>query len=342
MDKKLLISVKEDMNCYLWYALKLAILDPENSINYRDWFYSHFINPITYCYKNSNTYKLDYIEYFDELKIFGEVLDIEVYMFDKAIKNEVVKCFIDHITNGKYLEIEVDYYYLSDSRHYQSIHYTHPVLVYGYSNNHFDIVSFVDNVYKSMRIEFDELRVAYNNALEINSNLSEAIIAYRVITKKSECIKKYNVNSFISEIDNCREGKGHIDTSIKFPKGLNNIAPIKIGFRAYLEMIKCMKNYDHRLHADYRAIHFMYEQNIQLYKRIMYWKDFLNITQTDIINCLDIIKQCNLLRMIFLKRQLKYNKGSINDHPEEFKFFAQRMEDILKMEQDIWDKICCV
>ena len=58
---------KNVLHTYLWYALKFSILEQPQ---YKQWYHSYFLNPVIYAYRGRNDYKIDYCEYFDEMKVF--------------------------------------------------------------------------------------------------------------------------------------------------------------------------------------------------------------------------------------------------------------------------------
>lgn len=339
VEKKLEINEKINMHCYLWYALNLSILDPENNIFYKDWFYSHFINPVVYCYKNSSRVKLDYIEYFDDLNVFREVLNIDDCMPQNAVNSNIVEFFKECIKNRIYIEIEVDHYYLKYTSYYQNMHFTHPILLYGFGNVFFCAVSFNNNTYRTTNIGFREIVDAYESALRINSETG--VMAYRLITKKEQCIRNYSAVDFYYQIANFCNGKVGLNSE-KIVSLTDSEIPIKTGYQAYREVLGYMKNKLSSAYVDYRVLHFMYEQNMQIYKRLLYWKKAIEIDQNEISEYEESVNRCNMIRLIYLKREIKYanNCDSIYNHPEEFLFFVEEMEKILSRERAVAEKVC--
>ena len=94
MEKRTYVQNISDnvAHTYVWYALKFAIL---NYPMYQQWYYSNFINPVIYAYKEKNIYKIDYCEYFDEMNVFSAVLDIELYNNENYVKVSIGDYFRD-------------------------------------------------------------------------------------------------------------------------------------------------------------------------------------------------------------------------------------------------------
>ena len=164
---------KNVLHTYLWYALKFSILEQPQ---YKQWYHSYFLNPVIYAYRGRNDYKIDYCEYFDEMKVFAEVLDIEEYTDRNCVKSYVGDFFRCCLIEGKYIEIELDFFYIEE---YGERHYTHPLLIYGYEDKTYYALGFNrNNVFAFFTLSERELVEAYYSAVEINYTKENMVDKY--------------------------------------------------------------------------------------------------------------------------------------------------------------------
>lgn len=315
---------------YLWYAMKFSIL---NYPQYLEWYHSHFLNPIVYAYKGINLYKIDYCEYFDEINIFSDVLEIKIFTNENNVKTNINEFFRNSIAKEWYITIDLDFYYIKEyNREYSKKHYTHPLLVYGYSDNMYLVLGFNHNgIFSTFSVTIDEFIQAYKSAIEINY-ASENVIdkcAYHLLKRKN-ITRKFDQSQFMNQLKMYYEGSYQIDASVKFLKGMNDRAKIVTGIMAVNALIESVIN-DSLLTTDYRIFHFMSEQKAKLLDAIKFWKNGLKINDYLINDYTSIVKKYDGMRLRVLKDIYKYGKKNIFANMD---YIYDRLMYIEKLEKD--------
>ena len=318
-------SKKNIPHTYLWYALKFSILIYPLHYN---WYYSHFIDPVIYGYKGQNKYKIDYYEYFDEINIFSEVLEIDLYTDRNCIRSNVEKFFRDCLKEGKYIEIELDFFYITG---YADRHYTHPLLVYGYEDDTYFVLGFNSNgIFTTFNLQSNEFVQAYYSAVKINYTEENMIdkYSYHILKRKTK-VKKYDKHNFINQLREYYVGSHIVDTYKKFPDGMNTEAKIITGRMAIINLLSSAINVS-TLAIDYRAFHFLAEHKIKLLEAIKFWSKDLNIKSNLVEGFESIAKQYEHMRLWVLKSMVKNQHKSENIFINE-QFLSDCLVNVEKM-----------
>lgn len=91
----------------------------------------------------------------------------------KIVKDDILDYFKKLIDNQFYISVHIDQYYLSNSDKYRSKTYVHPVFIYGYKDNMFNVGDFfINDKYSFDLASFEEIREAYNNFIR-NDNMTQ-------------------------------------------------------------------------------------------------------------------------------------------------------------------------
>ena len=110
------------------------------------------------------------------MKVFAEALDIEEYTDRNCVKSYVGDFFRCCLIEGKYIEIELDFFYIEE---YGERHYTHPLLIYGYEDKTYYALGFNrNNVFAFFTLSERELVEAYYSAVEMNYTKENMVDKY--------------------------------------------------------------------------------------------------------------------------------------------------------------------
>lgn len=309
MEKRTYVQNISDnvAHTYVWYALKFAIL---NYPMYQQWYYSNFINPVIYAYKEKNIYKIDYCEYFDEMNVFSAVLDIELYNNENYVKVSIGDYFRDCLERNIYIEIEIDFYFING---YKKEHFTHPILIYGYTGNVFNVLGFNYNgIFAPFTVSERELIYAYLSAVDINYSDKDMIdkYAYHLLKKKSS-IKRFSKDDFIKQLRQYWNGSYLVNTLGKFSNGMNENGKIVTGIATMTELLNVSIE-ESILRTDYRAFHFWAEHKVKLLAAIKFWSNDLNINGDLIESFRELARRSELLRLRVLRDKVRSQQRSEN------------------------------
>lgn len=149
---------------FLHHAHKLAII-LENE-KHLPWFYSNYIQLYTAEYLDE--FKLDFYSFDGK---YARHPGINENWYEKGfflnMHSEIIPFIIGCITNGRYVEILMDEFYLSCKPAYQSWHLSHQSLIYGYDKDkeRFLILGFNRaGDFGEIEVSFSEIEKAFLNS----------------------------------------------------------------------------------------------------------------------------------------------------------------------------------
>jgi len=273
--RKMPITIQKDMNTYLWYAYRFCIIG-ENKHLYEQWCNMHFMSLITYSYKDGISLKLDYEEYLSENECFNDIFCIRNIKFDEMLSLDVEQFIIECIMSKKYIELELDEYYLPRSREYNKDHFVHPIFIYGYSSE--GIVYYMGISSRYMLELFEEKISVVNKALKqgVLFNAANPMLSLvsccRIISYKREINNKYSVEETKRTLE-CLIYSRHNTRIINKKSELMIFSNDKIfyGYDAIESLIRCLqRGYSNDCDIDYRAFHLLAERAHFLKIKLLY------------------------------------------------------------------------
>lgn len=270
------MTIDTHMHAYLWFAYKICIAstDPQ----YKPWFCCNFINTAAY-YMNYGSLKIDYDEYFSNDKSdlpFEDVLSVEETAFGEYSRDlYIVGDICGFLDSGKYVEVFTDEYYLSGYRHYQNMHFVHPILIYGYgeARSIFNCIGYSNtNSFAYIDIPFDNVANAFASARILEERKKTRRVAFHTMqllpfSGKQAFIPK----KFLEELDNYLHSKSRYDWHIKFTDCLNlGFEPV-FGIDCYDLLADCIEKKRYPgLYVDYRVLHFYEERALAMLDKFEY------------------------------------------------------------------------
>jgi len=335
------IKVQKDMNTYLWFAYRFCII-AENKHLYEQWCNMHFMSLITYSYKDGVSLKLDYEEYLSENECFNDIFYIRNIKFDEMLSLDVEQFIIECIMSEKYIELELDEYYLPSSREYNKKHFVHPIFIFGYSSE--GIVYYMGISNRHVLELFEEKISVVSNALKqgVFLNMANPMLSLvsccRIISYKKEINNKYSVEETKRTLE-CLIYSKH-NTGIINKKTESMIFSndkILYGYDAIESLIKCLqRGYNNDCDIDYRAFHLLAERAHFLKSKLLYafqsvGKDFLFYE-----DYCKLYNQYEILRLRFLKDSVK-NRDFLKQQMKR-DFYSDGLGKILSHEKKIVSK----
>jgi hypothetical protein len=218
--KNLDVKLANNLSTYLWYSIKACIL--QTNPNTLHWFNNRFINVVSYNAHSApwgplrHWLKLDYIEHNEPETLFKDMLTFYSYN-NNSIRNFDVAQFVkDCINKNKYVQLEVDEYFVAAKDNYYKEHFYHPVLIYGYDEGYsaYHCIGFgKNNVF--MKFSMTELEL-YESAYSAADMIRDIVwtnpgydVAAVTITRKDTQIAPFDrekfhnsLNQFIHSVPN--------------------------------------------------------------------------------------------------------------------------------------------
>lgn len=301
--KELRLEVQREITTYLSRSLPLSVI-----LTYKKfypWFYGRFIQLFSHV-DPKGIMELNFLEPYD---CFEEIAD-NICLGYNFLKNEksILEFTLDKINLGYYIIINLDEYHIKEKMHYQTQHFVHPSLIYGYDSTKrtFSAIGFnASFLFEKITITYDEFVKAYEDSkLYYKEYAWWAEWSAIQLIKPSDFEEEYpfEINRFIEALDAYLSSTGD---SFKLyamevsPKG------VQYGIEVYDVLVRCLeaallgKGF-----ADYRAFHLLYEHKKGLYDRLA----FVNARYGASQHLLDlhreyseVVEFFNTLRMTVLK-----------------------------------------
>lgn len=290
-----------DMNTYLWYSLKLCIL---NRNDYETWYNQHFIQLYAYDKKNY-LWKLDYEDRENRNSIFDEVIETYTYKKNSFDMEMVLDAIRNYLALEHYLIIELDEYYIPEKALFHHKHFVHPVLIFGsdLQNKTFDCIGFDKcNVFGQLKICYSDIFEAIRSAENI---ISQEAIMFSSLKPKIKKID-YNYQFLLDGLQRYLVGEPIYKNTIK-----KNIEPY-YGIKTYYAVSECLKQNI----FDYRVFHLYAEQKRELQKKILYFnnlKDIKDVVMQMALNKYrsEVVLEFEALRKFVLKYMYKNNLNNV-------------------------------
>ncbi len=264
-------------NIYLKPAIFFSIINTmENALQYK--FMSAICQYIKVYIQGPLLYNDGYIKVFDtytEPKQVERFIKLEKLEW-KEVDNKA--SIIDILYTSRYCLFNIDEFYLPKSYYYKRVHYYRDLLLFGYENNTFMIMT--NNMYgqyTKMIIDADELMVIIRKSL-INASSNENCIydnswSVYLLSKKTEKSPAFNIQTFNELL------LRNFDVSIVYhDNSAGIISEYDVyGFQIYNYIYKAtqllMQNIEK---IDYRAYALLAERYKNIYETLSFLQDKYN------------------------------------------------------------------
>ena len=298
--EKHLPVAESPIRCLQYLSYPLNILANDN--DYLPWFYSNYIQLAW----NRDLSSLLTFYYFGDVPDWRNILWIDYQSFHKnifALNNIDISSFIvNSINEGWYFYTSYDEFYIPDTLVYNTQHFIHDFLIYGYNleDQTYSILGYTrDMVMRKRKIGFGDFRKAF----------LAGINDYRVILMKKRKNFYYNfdirnVYAMLSEYLYAK------DTSMNY-SAYRNPDPDKV---YGMEIYKYLKMYFEKPDSfDMRPLHLFYEHKKCMTQRIKYMNANGFLIHCEYLNdiFIKIEAKCLILRNIQLKYIVTKNKRNI-------------------------------
>jgi hypothetical protein len=308
-EKKLNVILQDKVRGYLNYSFPLcSILWYQGNCN---WFHEHFIQ--IYSMESPSGYL--WMDYLEELYFYKDVLDSEFIDEISAFAiYDIIEYLKLQIAEGNYLLIFLDRYYIKDKSEFDNSHEPLQVFLYGYDDktNLFHSIGFDKNRrFTYTTLSYEEVRKGFRSVL---TNFSDASIwekLYTIIKLRPKFNDNYvcQLNKIWNNLYNYFYGIG--DKTLLRPEIIIERGSEAIyGIKCNDELIKHLHNLSYGRHTmDYRYVHMLTEQKINLYDNLKFLivkLDFGAMYLEELEKYQDVI-------MLFNKSRILYSKGILRD-----------------------------
>lgn len=289
-----------EMNTYLWYSLKLCILDKRN---YESWYNQHFIQLYTYDKKNY-LWKLDYEDRENRDLIFDAVIETCTYNKASVDSDIIIDSINCHLVSGYYSIVELDEYYIPAKALFMSKHFIHPVLIYGTNlvDKSFKCIGFdKNNIFGQLEVKYSDFIIAIKSSKDIIS--SKAILFSLLKPKTTQIV--YSPQTIQEAVEHYLAGKPIYENKIE-----KRVNPY-YGINTYSAIIECLQQNI----FDYRVFHLYAEQKRELQKKLLYFYNHEDLKdKTLFATIIDFKNEVALSAETIRKYALKYMyKNNLSD-----------------------------
>ena len=335
MDKKKLLIMETPLNGYMEDAYMLTVAITKES-NY-EWIYSNYIQLI---YQNPSKYDNQPVKFFKVSYKNGYIWDAECPLLCcdtitrdmlEVINIDIIEFICKSIFQDKYIKIYLDEFYLSYRMQFKKEHYIHESFFFGYDYEKKELYGLayaIDKAayqFKEFTVSMDEVRRAYNAAF------IESVQKERIMMLSCNCEKYYEFDIKIVK-NSIWEYINSIQTDLKYGEINNPNKDYIFGINIYDELINYFK-------GDVKSktvipLHIIYEHKKLMYDRIIYMieNQYISYEQNIIEDCLKIINETYICKMLFLKY-------SFSDTIHNYERLISCLKKVKKHDRDFMEKL---
>ena len=351
MQKDLDVMVAKNHCTYLWYSIKASIL--QTNIYTHHWFYNRFINVVSYNAYSApwptlhHWLKLDYVEHNEPEKTYHDLLDFYSYNSNSIRSFDIVQFVKGCIYEYKYVQLEVDEYYVYAKDNYYKEHFAHPILIYGFDEESalFHCIGFgKNNVFMKFTMTRLELYESAYSAAEMIGGTARTNPDYDVaavtIVRKDSTVPPFDRELFYHSLDQFiySDADHHYMWLMSQDNGLNICG---YGVEALKNVPQCIRQKKYEdLNIAYLDFIFLQERNLGLYNRMKwYLKAFgiANLETDDMMNRYKkLTKDYRRFHFLILKEYAAARDFFVTNSPKRFEI-ADMLDQLIIEEQFILD-----
>lgn len=297
---ELKVVVQRNITVYLHRSLPLCAILPYDK--YLPWYYSNFIQIFSYVDKKEKFI----IDYMEPCSCSGEIMHVVNLAFHLLKhKENIINFIVEKINLGYYLIMFVDEYYLPNKWAYQTSHFVHSSLIYGYDSEkeQFLAIGFNQNmIFTKMVFDYTNFEEAYESAkIYYKDSAPWCELSAIQLMRPNNFEEEYPFSNerFLRELKDYLFSIGDARRLYAFMYSDNRA---EFGMQVYDAAIRNLENLFHgEATIDYRAMHLIWEHKKGIYDRIEYMISRNNLTGEIIALHKEYIQVINLSNNIRLK-----------------------------------------
>jgi hypothetical protein len=325
MKKLLPINDRPMIIGYTHHAYPLSIASIND--NYKDWFFSNFIQLKSYktFFPEDTFIDFDFTyHYYDNNPWIDTTCINEEEQEDISIEDLVIEC----IENDEYICIFVNQYFISGLNGYQSFHFTHEILIFGYDEK--------EQLFSA--IGFDKT----GNYSKMNVNKSELLLGYQHRNEKRLFNREYPIYKYKYsdrfkcklDIDNIKDLINDYLLSTDTPTKRSQKDRLHYFEHVYgLSVYNYLKLYysDPTRNKDIRPAHIFWEHKKVMLERLNYLYKRKIVNEKLYSKYENVVELASILRSKIMKYNFTSNSKELITIPELIDNIFFEEERILKL-----------
>lgn len=333
-------------NTYMYLPMSVLIVHDET----QDWLHENFIN---ICCDNSKNGRLLNVGN-GFMGFYNSVFEYSVSTYDDVNALQIIERLKSELIRGNYAYIYLDEYYISAKSSYNTSHFRHQSLIYGFDDEKkiFNAVAFdKTDHYAQLEYSYSEVTDGYLSGIQCEDPLviePFGVAFFKIIPEFKHKLCFRNVINSLTDYINSSFPKDYkythsnlIEYGITVPQmqtcqgpfGLNVVKEI-----ADYILNRSLGQMDFR---DFNRVHFLYEHACMLLDRLNYYFDYLTEKyRNDFLSLIktyeDIVAKYEKARFLYLKMKMTYsNANDIIEHQRNNIFkIANILKEIVPQEKD--------
>ncbi len=314
IENELVVTLQNDINSYLYYALPLCVILSDNK--FQSWFFEHYIQIASIIYANGNMgcQYVDGVTY-DFRRFYDDVIELNsVGSIIIKYNLDIIEYIRDCIDAGYYLVIFADEYYLPQKLSFNKKHFVHDSLIYGYDNEKQQIKAIAFDIkhkFNKILYNYEQYKKAFRSGCQYYKESGIHWMEGRLVNtiKQNKFIEDYpfSIGRFLKQLRNYLDSV--IDNKSEYFLRLIETGneQVKYGIDVY-DMFTCRLEEllrENKISGlGYPTVHFLYEHKQGIFKRLKYITSIYKIDNNlaELIGEYQkIVDKINMMRNIFLK-----------------------------------------
>ncbi len=313
MDKRKLVIMEAPLKGYMEDAYMLSVAITRES-SY-EWIYSNYIQ---LAYQNPTKYDNQPVKFFKVSFKNGYIWDAECPLLCcdtitrdmlEVMNIDIIEFISKSICQNKYIKIYLDEFYLPYRIQFKKEHYIHENFFYGFDYEKKELYGLAYTIdkgvyqFEEFMVSMEEVRQAYQAAF------MKSVQKERIMMLSCNCEKYYEFDIKIVK-NSIWEYINSIQTDLRYREINNPNKDYIFGLNIYDELTNYFKGDVNS--TTVIPLHIIYEHKKLMYDRIMYMieNQYIYYEQNIIEDCLKIINQAYICKMLFLK--YSYSKTTQN------------------------------
>ena len=328
------LVLQQDIKTYLYLALPLCALRTSPALE--GWYYENFVNIYLY-----------WDVHFGYEGLAG-ALPIHDVLDRSTVNHHRIRDIIEELTaqlqDGRYAYLFLNEFYLSTSTSYQTRHYEHDSLLYGYDRETETFLAVAMDKrgqLAKLRYSFKEVREGYERLFDHNF-YHEPPIFFRLRPLESPRPYPFSLRRFTRRLQEYRQSVG------KRGEGyftLGNVQPGPYGLDAARCFLRHLQATDTLGFFEFRSMHFLHEHKKGLLNRFRYLDERFGVT--GLADCLpaweQITEKVGFLRNLMLKYDTMRQMAARDDMKDRLDRIREKvilgLEEVLPEEEAALDPI---
>ncbi len=342
-DCRKLLPVTEDVHykTYLFYSTRMAVLQTDN--NLRKHLYHSFVDMKAYV--NVNNYNTFYLEEDTE-----DLLEYQRLTYKEiGYRTNIVAYVRECIEKADYVNVHLDEFYLKEKDYYDSLHYVHESMIYGFDDKKqiFYAYGFTKRQkVGKFEISYQEMQTAYEKAKLFYFCGAEYLVKeypWPVVLSRI-CVRKIMTDYTAMDLAESLEHFLHPKESEMVQQDYHIY-----GKNVYEYIYKELLSGNKKETIDFRTFQLLYERAAGVHERMLYvaktsgnqnmYKPYL-----DAYN--DVIKGFSKMRLLYLKQSMKEQNFALTEKIVKDidinKRIANDLKQICQREEETIEQFICV